>query len=157
MAIYHVNQVQSNACVKWDTPIYPSLQRYSIMVGVGARLQTTVVNRGGSTSCVGDTVIYTCNISVDVHIWRITRPGFDVTTATLSNALGLPTFPAPGASSPFVITIAVDDNVTGVITTVLTVTSFAGLDGTNISCAENAMVTGDDIQETTAAVFGECC
>jgi hypothetical protein len=40
---------------------------------------------------------------------------------------------------------------------VLTVTSFDGLDGTIISCAESAMATGDGIQETTAAVFGECC
>jgi hypothetical protein len=138
-----------------NTPIFRDIP---LCVGVGAPLQTTVVNRGGSTSCVGDIVTYTCNISSNVHLWRITQPGSGLIAAALSNTLGFPTFPPSGADpSPFMIAVTTDDNVTGFITTVLTVTSFAGLNGTNILCAENAMATGDDIQETTAVVFGECC
>jgi hypothetical protein len=136
----------------------PIFRDFPLCVGVGAPLQTTVENRSGSTSCVGDTVNYTCNINANVHIWRITQPGSGLIAATLSNTLGFPTFPPSGADpSPFMIAVTTDDNVTGFITTVLTVTSFAGLNGTSILCAENAMATGDDIQETTAVVFGKCC
>ena len=45
------------------------------------------------------------------------------------------------------------------ITTVLTVTSFPGLNGTRISCVDANVASGDP-QEATAAVFGElrgCC
>jgi hypothetical protein len=55
------------------------------------------------------------------------------------------------------IVVATEDNGTGFITTVLTVTSLDGLNGSNISCGESARATGDGIQETTAVVFGEYC
>jgi hypothetical protein len=44
--------------------------------------------------------------------------------------------------------------VNNVITTVLTVTSFAGLNGTDISCVDPTLVNGA-VQETIAMVFGK--
>jgi hypothetical protein len=112
-----------------------------------------VVNRAGSTSCIGDTVSYTCTVGGVAHLWRIVPLNSTVVTANI--AVGNPTFPADGgAPSPFMIAIA--SNVNNIITTVLTVTSFAGLEGTNISC-RNALVANGEPQETTASVFGECC
>jgi hypothetical protein len=119
-----------------------------VCVGVGAPLQTTVMNRNGPTSCVGDTVIYTCTAGSITHLWRITQPGSNATSASV--------FPASSTATVLdgagVITI--DDTVNDVITTVLTVTSFAGLNETNILCTD---INGNTVQETTAAVFGECC
>jgi bacterioferritin-associated ferredoxin len=50
------------------------------------------------------------------------------------------------------IAIATDDTVNNVITTVLTVTSFIGLDGTDILCVD---VSTSEIQETIARVFSK--
>jgi hypothetical protein len=124
-----------------------------IIIGVGAPLQTTVLNRSGSTSCIGDTVNYTCTVGGGAHIWRIAPPGSSVSTVAITR--GSPTFPAPGGSpSPFMISLATDDIVNNVITTVLTVTSFAGLNGTDISCTDTSVVNGE-VQETIAIAFGK--
>jgi hypothetical protein len=123
----------------------------NLYAGVGAPLLTT----GGPTSCVGDTVTFTCTVGGIAHLWRIAQPGSNVITAPLARAH--PTFPAPGgAPSPFMITIATDDTVNNVIISVLTVTSFAGLNGADISCTD-ANVANVEPQETTVSVFGECC
>jgi hypothetical protein len=121
-----------------------------VYAGVGAPLQTTVENRGGSTSCVGDTVSYTCTAGGSNHGWRITLSASNVTTVSINRVTR--TAPVPGG----VITIASDDMDNNVIITVLTVTSFAGLNGASISCTDTGPVNGT-VQETTVAVFGECC
>jgi hypothetical protein len=69
-----------------------------------------------------------------------------VTTVNISR--DTPTVSVPGGM------IGIASNNT-VMTTVLTVTSFAGLNGANISCTDAGPVNGT-VQETTAAVFGEC-
>jgi hypothetical protein len=123
-----------------------------VYVGVGAPLQTTVENRTGSTSCVGDIVTYTCTAGGSAHTWRIAPLVVNDIPVTINT--GNPTFLSPdGARSPFMITTAsvVDNN----ITTELTVTSFAGLNGGFISCRDSSVVNGE-LQETNATVFGEC-
>jgi hypothetical protein len=126
-----------------------------LYVGVGVPLETTVLNRNGSTSCIGDTVNYTCTVGGIAHVWRIAPPGSSATTGVITRVS--PTFSFPGgAPSPFMISIATYDMVNNVITTVLTVTSFAGLNGTDILCIDGTVVNGE-IQETIATVltFGE--
>jgi hypothetical protein len=62
----------------------------------------------------------------------------------------MPNFTLPGG----VITIATDDMVNDVITSVLTVTSFAGFDGSVLSCTDAFVIDGD-VQEATATVFSK--
>ena len=81
-----------------------------------------------------------------------------------SSSLGLaatitranPTFPRPGdPASPFSIVTTADGGGVNPITTALSVTSFAGLDGANISCRDANQVT-NDIQDAVIMVFGKC-
>ena len=117
-------------------------------IGFGAPLQTTVLNRA---SCVGDTVTYTCTVSGNGHDWTIEPPGSSVISASITRRF--PDFPRPGnPPSPFIINTTSD--VSSSLATVLTVTAFAGLNGTRISCVDVIDVSGD-LQEATAAVFGE--
>jgi hypothetical protein len=119
-------------------------------VGVGASLQINVLNRGGSRSCVGDTVNYTCTIARPFHTWSVVPPN----TKGIGFLLG-------GSFRRFNLTggmifVAAHDRVNDVISTVLTVTSYDGFDGSDITCRDPYVRgEGGDVQRTIAAVFGE--
>ena len=109
-------------------------------VGVDSQLSSM-------TSCVGDEVTYNCTVESVAHRWD-----FGVLTATVLIGDGLND---PQQEGPYTLErVAANSNLTVVST--LSVTAFADLDGTLISCrdgiaAENVAET----QTTTANVFGE--
>ena len=115
--------------------------------GDPAPLQILVTGRSGSTSCVGDQVTFTCTLPAVAHVWSIRSLGF---SAVISR--GLPTF--HDSASPFTIVTTADGGGVNPITTELSVTSFAGLNGANITCIDaNQVVT--EVQDTIAMVFGK--
>ena len=113
-------------------------------------LQTVVTGRSGSISCVGDQVTFTCTVPAVAHSWDIPSLGLDA-----SITRNTPTFSRPGdPSSRFSIVTTVDGGGANPITTELSVISFAGLNGTNITCSDaNQIVT--EHQSTIAIVFGK--
>ena len=96
-------------------------------------LRTEVVERKGSTSCPGDTVIITCTLPSDVHNWRIPSLGINVQVFE-----GLPLF------NNSLLSI----RRTSSFTSTLTVTSFAGLNGATVSCGNASTV----VQQTAIRV-----
>ena len=115
-----------------------------------AQLQAFNEDRSGNASCVGDAVFFTCTVPAVAHDWRIPSLGFIATINRIN-----PTFAGPDdPASPFSIAIIEDEGGANPITTQLSVTSFAELNGTNIICSDaNQIAT--EIQETTIVVFGE--
>ena len=68
--------------------------------------------------------------------------------------LGHRSLPPPvGPPSLFLIETTEDGG--GAITTELSVTSFAGLNGANITCSDGNLIT-TETQDATALVFGKC-
>ena len=116
------------------------------MIGDCAPLQVSVTNRSGSISCVGDVVTYTCTVPSIAHQWNAPSLGVaGIITMTL------PAFPGSGEGSPSVSLTSGDDP----ITTALSVTSFAGLNGADITCFD-ALIRINETQDSTAMVFGKC-
>ena len=110
------------------------------VAGSCASLQTVVSERSGETSCVGDTVTYTCNIAGSFHIWRI---------SLLQNAFYVTIDLRTSISPPYLIEVVSDNGVDMVTVSRLTLTSFRELNGVTIRC----IATGNrEIQETTAMV-----
>ena len=122
-----------------------------LYAGDCAPLQVAVTGRSGSTSCVGDWVTYTCTVSAVAHDWDIPSLGLDATITRTS-----PTFPRPGDPvSPFSIVTTADGGGPSPVTTVLSVTSFAGLNGITLSCSDGNQFT-NGTQDVIAMVFGKC-
>ena len=111
--------------------------------GVSAPLQVSI-----ATSCVGDLVTYTCTLPTVSHAWMIPSLGF-IETITRTT----PTFSEP--PSPFSIVTTADGGGANPITTALSVTSFAGLNGANITCGDPSQIL-NETQDTTVVVFGKC-
>ena len=115
------------------------------VVGECALLQTEVSGRSGETSCLGENVTYICSISGFTHVWRIS--GFSdaafVTAGQRSDNIG-----------PYSIEAISVSGVNMVTESRLTVTSFPGLNGVNITCLDTTATNGE-VQETTAMVFGK--
>ena len=97
--------------------------------------------RSGVTSCVGDTVNFTCTLVGVVHSWRI--PGFSANV--LANAL-------TDNLGPYEIQV-ISVNGTMVTGSRLSVNSSRELDGVDITC--EAFGGGGEPQETTVMVFGK--
>ena len=86
-----------------------------------------------------------------VHSWDIPSFGLDIIIARSQS-----TFPLPdGPVSPFSITITADGGGANPITTTLSVTSFAGLNGADITCSDGIQII-DDTQDAIAMMFGKC-
>ena len=115
------------------------------VVGECAPLQTVVSGRSGETSCVGDTVTYTCTISASSHTWMISSLANPASVSIGARTVNIP---------PYSIEVTSDNGVNMVTGSRLTVTSFAGLDGVNITCFDATTLNGV-VQETTAMVFGK--
>ena len=144
--------------LRWghDTCRHPVCDKRSMYVtnvlvtGDCAPLQVTITDRSGSTSCVGDLVNYTCTLPAVSHNWRIPSLG-DVSITRIN-----PIFPRPGdPPSQFSIVTTSDEGGTNPITTVLSVTSFAGLNGITITCSDGNRFI-NETQEAIAMVFGKC-
>ena len=119
-----------------------------LVTGDCAPLQVVICSGNTNTSCVGDLVTYTCTVPAVAHTWSIPSLGFSDTITRTS-----PTFDDP--ASPFSIVITADGGGANPITTALSVTSFAGLNGANITCSDgNELIT--ETQDTIAMVFGKC-
>ena len=85
------------------------------------------------------------------HSWDIPSLGLDA-IITRNQRI----FPFPdGPAAPFSISIVADEGGANPITTALSVTSFAGLDGAEITCSDaNQIAT--ETQNATVLVFGKC-
>ena len=118
-----------------------------LVIGDCASLQVAVTNRSGSTSCVGDMVTYTCTVPSIAHQWNIPSLGESVIVTRNRR-----TFSGSGDGS---LSIALTTDEADAITTALSVTSFAGLNGANITCFD-AIGGVIETQDTTAMVFGRC-
>ena len=125
---------------------------FLIVAGDCAPLQVAVAGRSGSTSCVGDLVTVTCTLPVVIHDWEIPSLGLDVIITRR-----IPTFPRfSGDDSRFSIAITMQGGLdTDSITTELSVTSFAGLSGANITCSDPLQIIGAT-QDTIILLFGKC-
>ena len=122
---------------------------YIIYAGDCAPLQVAIAGRSGSISCVGDMVTFTCTVPAVAHSWDI--PSLVDVSITRQD----PTFPRPGdPASPFAITITADEGGVNPILTALSVTSFAGLNGANITCSDANQIE-DEAQDATALVFSK--
>ena len=99
------------------------------------------------TSCIGDTVNYTCTVNAVGHAWNISSPAAVVAiTRTVRTTSIL----------PYGFMLTEDDGNS--ITSTLSLTVFAGFNGAVITCLDaNALPGEGDKQSTTAMVFGECC
>lgn len=107
----------------------------------------SIAGRNGSMPCVGETVTYTCTVAAIAHAWKIPSFGFSV---TISRAT--PTF----SDGQFSIITTADGGGSNPITTALSVTTFAGLDGANITCEDGFASPGEgDIKMTVVTVLGK--
>ena len=98
------------------------------------------------TSCIGDTVIYTCTVNSVAHRWTISSPRRIQTAVTV----GTPRVIIP----PYSFTLTKDDGSS--ITSTLSLTVFAAFNGTMITCVDSLAPQGTAAeQSTTAMVFGE--
>ena len=80
------------------------------------------------------------------HGWNISSEAF----------VTLLTRVAPTRSSPPYMFMRIDDEVEGPITSTLSLTVFAGFNGTSIIC-QDGLFANREKQSATAMVFGECC
>ena len=117
------------------------------MTGDCAPLQVTISSGNTDTSCLGDMVTYTCTLPAVSHVWSIPSLGF-LETITRS----CPTFDDP--ASRFSIETTADEGGPNPITTALTVSSFAGLNGASITCSDGNEFT-NETGDTIAMVFGK--
>ena len=117
-----------------------------LVTGDCAPLQVTISSGNTNTSCVGDLVTYTCTVPAVAHTWSILDFMVAITRGTT-------TFDDP--ASRFSITTTVDGGGPNPITTELSVTSFAGLNGADITCSDGNAFT-NETQDTIAMVFGKC-
>ena len=99
------------------------------------------------TSCIGDTVIYTCTVNSVAHSWIISSPRRIQTVVTV----GTPRAIIP----PYSFMLTEDDGSS--ITSTLSLTVFAAFNGTMITCRDSLANQGAAAeQSTTAMVLGEC-
>ena len=104
-----------------------------------------VSGRDGNTSCVMDTVTYTCTLPVNVHVWNYQFTG------GVPQQVAVVPLSTPNTISG--VTIMVTGSGGGTFTTALIVTSFAELNGTIFTCGGGA--AGDAGNQTaTVMVFG---
>ena len=106
-----------------------------------------VSGRDGDTSCVMDTVTYTCTLPVNLHLWRFQLTDGSTPQQVLFSQRSTPNTPISG------VTIKVTESGVGTITTSLELTSSAELNGTIFTCGGGAV--GDNGNQTaTVMVFG---
>ena len=99
------------------------------------------------TSCIGDDVTYTCNVDSTVHIWEF---GGLIGTVAIGASLN-----DPASIGAFTLQ-RVSGTSTSAIVSTLSVTTFAGLNGTLISCRDGTVIPEDAESQTTIAfVLGE--
>ena len=98
------------------------------------------------TLCIGDDVTYTCTVASPTHRWDF---GGQTHTASSGDRLNDPV-------SVGIYTLQrVSGNSSRIVST-LSVTAFAGLNGTQISCRDAlTSIQEAERQQTTAFVFGE--
>ena len=102
------------------------------------------MNVGRSSSCIGENVIYVCNITSISHIWNVPGSVRDRVLVTIS---------PPVPDGEYTLRVLSEDGI-NIITSSLSVSSSAGLNGTNITCA--AGFNTDSTRATTVAmVLGE--
>lgn len=109
----------------------------------------SISGRNGSISCVGDTITYTCNVTSFAHIWKVTSLDAVILYQDIISRGG------PNISNSQFSIIKVADDGTS-ITTELIVTSFSGLNGTNVTCTDSTALLGEgEVQQTLTTIFGE--
>lgn len=109
-----------------------------------SQIQTIVDGRNRNAPCIGENVTYICTVPVLSHAWNV--PRYDV-TATISVQTNLFINKDPG----FIIRLmAVGTNT---ITSSLSVISFAGLNGTRITCTDSVILGGES-QEIVVNILG---
>lgn len=112
-------------------------------------LHYTVNGRSVNASCVGDIVIFTCSVLYQTHEWTVQSENFTFQVA--SSLFGVNSTDEP---SPFSLEITSGGNLSSPVTTSLTVTAFAGLDGATVSCSGP---NSQRLQYVTVNVFGKFC
>ena len=99
------------------------------------------------TSCIGDNVTYACTVNAVGHTWDISSPAAFVSITRTVRTVSI---------TPYSFMLTEDFGSS--ITSTLSLTVFAGFNGTVITCLDsNALLGEGDKQSTTAMVFGECC
>ena len=103
--------------------------------------------------CIGDNVTYTCTVNARTHRWDF---GEDATFTVSSGD------PLNDPVQVGVYSLEVISSGSNNIVSTLSVTAFAELNGTQISCRDSLATAGEaENQTTTAVVFGEfrcrCC
>ena len=111
--------------------------QFYLVLGVTAQLSDI-------TWCIGDEVNYTCTVNSVVHTWEM---GSAILAYVSSGTQ------QPVQIGPYTLQRVSPLDATPVITS-LTVTAFAQLNNTVISCRDGVISTGGR-QETTVMVFGE--
>ena len=102
------------------------------------------MNVGRSSSCIGENVIYVCNITSITHIWNIPDSVRDRILVWNS---------PPLTDGEYTLRVVSVDGINIIISS-LSVSSSAGLNGTNITCADG--FNTDSTRATTVAmVLGE--
>ena len=113
----------------------------------GCMTGLTAAQLTNMTSCIGDDVTYICNVDSLTHIWN-----FGELTGNVS--LGDPLY-TPHSFHVFTLERVFGNSSSSIVST-LSVTAFAGLNGTQISCRDGN-VTEDEAerQMTIVMLFGK--
>ena len=103
---------------------------------------------GNVASCVGDLVIYNCTVQSHSHIWEADAfqidPGRPITPPQRTNHI----------TGPPEYWIELTTIGSSSINSSLSVVTFADLNGTNITCHDGIILSGER-QRTTAVVYGK--
>ena len=106
----------------------------------------TAAQLTNTTSCIGDDVTYTCNVNSVAHTWNFGE-------FSISVVLGTP------LNQPLSVGVYTLERVFGnssLIVSTLSVTAFAELNGTQISCTDASVLPENaETQTTTAIIYGE--
>ena len=99
-----------------------------------------------STTCIGDDVTYTCNLISVAHTWNFGELSGSVVLGSPLNvpiSIGVYTLEHVFGNSSFIVST-------------ISVTAFAELNGTQISCTDGSVLPEDaETQTTTAIVYGK--
>ena len=100
----------------------------------------------GTGFCVGDNVIFICDILSNGHVWNVAGSQLSIGRAVTMSLIG-------GPDNRFSVAVARPPPNDSIITT-LSVTAYSGLDGGSITCADiNGVIP--ESQTSTATILGK--
>ena len=127
----------SSACL--EVRVY-TLHVATLKLDIPPGISALLSNQG--PSCLGETVNYTCTVKAPSHTWLIGSQSIVVNIDTTEST-----------SDPYTVTVVAVEG--SFITSTLSVTSFAELNGTVIRCMDTSVLPGQgEVQEITARVHG---